>query len=677
MPARGQSKRRRRNKIAQAAPRRAPAIDRAPRLTLMLGGVLLLTMLVYLRCLSNGFVFDDHEMIVLNRYLGQWSFLWKSLVNDSWWFRDPLHLPQSSYYRPLQDIWLGIHYQLFGLVPAGWHATMVVLHLTAVWLVFAIASRLTGDWRTAMLAAAIFGLIPVHAEAVVWPTAIPLPLSAVFELAAFYLFIARRDAASSFGCRAGALIFYAGALFTHESAVAFPALVAAYVFLIEAPQPASEAAHDTSAARARRALVAAAPFAAETLVYLIVRYLVLGFISRRNPVSHATNAQVLMTIPPALALYLSLLAMPWFAGPSHRLVMVTSPSSAEFWLGVLVPIVAGGFFLLVRSDRRRQLYLFCAAWIAIAIAPMMNLGGLFHQGLIQDRYLYMASVGWCLMAADVATRCADRSASARHVVMGVTGALVVTYAVALWHVQSFWHDEVALFTRCIEEFPESAIWHNRLGMALQERGQLIPAERELSASLRLDPGDGATLFDLGLLHARLGQVSEGASEVAMGLRLVPNAPASAYVTLAQLYELAGNAAQSEATLKYAGSLPAGAEAVGLGRANAKIERGDNAGAEEILHGLALRFPGDQSVWATLGAALFAQNRDGEALEAFGRALKLAPDDPQVHLYAARALLRMGRDDEALEHCRLALRADPGDPAARALMSQITRAAAAK
>src|SRR5208282_2851430 len=212
-------------------------------------------------------------------------------------------------------------------------------------------------------------------------------------------------------------------------------------------------------------------------------YLVLGFINRRNPVNHATIAQVLMTIPPALAIYLGLLAMPWFAGPSHRLAMVTGPSSAEFWLGVLVlGAAAGGFFGLVRIDPRRRLYLFCAAWIAIAIAPMRNRGGLFQQGLIQDRYLSMASFGWCLIVADVAFRYAGRSVSAQRVALGATAALALSYAAALWHVQGFWHDEVALFTRCIEEFPESAIWHNRLGMALQERGELVPAERELSAS---------------------------------------------------------------------------------------------------------------------------------------------------------------------------------------------------
>ena len=73
--------------------------------SLLVGAIAAITALVYLRCLGNGYVFDDHEMIIANRYIGDWSFLWKALVNDSWWFRDPTHLPQSHYYRPLQDIW--------------------------------------------------------------------------------------------------------------------------------------------------------------------------------------------------------------------------------------------------------------------------------------------------------------------------------------------------------------------------------------------------------------------------------------------------------------------------------------------------------------------------------------------------------------------------------------------
>ena len=60
-----------------------------------------------------------------------------------------------------------------------------------------------------------------------------------------------------------------------------------------------------------------------------------------------------MTIPPALAIYLSLLVVPWLAGPSHRLLFVTSPSSPEFWIPVLaLPALAIIFTRLVRNDHR-------------------------------------------------------------------------------------------------------------------------------------------------------------------------------------------------------------------------------------------------------------------------------------------------------------------------------------
>jgi len=75
------------------------------RKSLLLGAVLIATAVVYLRCLGNGFVFDDDNMVIGNHFIGQWSFLWRSLSRDSWWFMDPAHRPVGPYYRPLQDVW--------------------------------------------------------------------------------------------------------------------------------------------------------------------------------------------------------------------------------------------------------------------------------------------------------------------------------------------------------------------------------------------------------------------------------------------------------------------------------------------------------------------------------------------------------------------------------------------
>jgi hypothetical protein len=82
----------------------------------MLAGVLLITLLVYLRCLGNELVYDDHPMIVDNPYIRQWSFVWRSITRDVWWFLSSGRMTHSAYYRPLENIWLGLGYQLVGLI---------------------------------------------------------------------------------------------------------------------------------------------------------------------------------------------------------------------------------------------------------------------------------------------------------------------------------------------------------------------------------------------------------------------------------------------------------------------------------------------------------------------------------------------------------------------------------
>lgn len=663
----------------------------AERTAIALGVVLLATLLVYLRSFAGGFVFDDHEVILANRYIAQWSFIWKSLFRDLWWFRDPMHLPQSAYFRPVHGVWLGLNYHLFGFHPAGWHAAMVALHLLVVALVLLAARELTGDRRSALAAAALFGLFPLHAEAVSWPSAFPEPAAAAFELAALYFVVRRSD---SKGRDLGAaLVLFAGALGCHESAVAFALLVAAWAFffaerareLMWAPLArridwAAAISDDGQhcrphlrelAARGYAAALAALPFVFVLGGYFALRYAVLGLITRPSPANHATLAQVLMTIPGALATYLVLAVMPWLAGPAHRLDIVTRFWSADFFLPLAaLSLVATAFGLLIRESPRRRLYLFCAAWMLLAMAPFLNLGGLSHEMLVQDRYLYLPSFGWCVALAEAAVALVGRRrARVRAVAVG-GAALLVIYAASLYGAQRFWHDEVALFSRCIESFPGAALWHNRLALALEQRGRLAQAEREMSLALKLDPNDGPTLYDLGMIHRRQGRNQEAAREIAQALELLPNAPAAAYANLAQLYDATGDQRRAEETLGRAAAMPNGAEPAALARAQLRLAHRDAASAEQIARALVSRGPVNAGALVTLGSALALQQRYQEALEAYRRALALEPRDPGTRLLFALTLHNLGRNQAALAECRMVLAMIPQDPNARALLNQI-------
>jgi Flp pilus assembly protein TadD len=654
----------------------------ARRDRLMVAGVMAVTLLVYLRSLGNGFVFDDEGIIVENRYLERWSFIWKSLFNDLWWFADPAHLPQTAHYRPLVGVWFGFNYQAFGLHAAGWHLATLALHLVVVGLVFKLTAHLTRDTGVAQLACLLFGLLPVHDQAVVWASGISLLLSTTLELGAFYLFVTR---AAGRARLAAASALYAGAPLCHESAVIFPALVGLYVFLLEAPRDGI--ATTTSAggvgSRLRRAAVEALPFAGVVILYMAARRLVLGFLFN-GPfhAGHAGLAQVLMTVPRVILTDLVLLAIPSTTGFTHRQLIVTNPGSPDFVTGLMtpdfwVPVVAlialvAALLWSIRNSPRRRLYLFCAAWMGIAIAPMMNVGAIVKSLLVQDDYLYMASVGWCVMVADcVVRRARDADLTGRNLIRAAALVVLLIYASALWRTERLWHDDLTLFTRCLEQFPESSVCHRQVGIVLKQSHDLGKAERELAQAVRLDPDDADALDELAKTHALQGKVGDATREMARAVEMEQRPKTGDLALLAQLYDLNGDAAHSEGILRHIESMPDGAPIAGVARGQMKIARGDAASAEAIVRPLAGRYPDNYRLWTLLGLALAAQNHNEQALRAFQRALAVAPPDPAPHFFAARLLHQMGRDREALTQCRMALAAAPDDGSAKALMAEIS------
>jgi Flp pilus assembly protein TadD len=586
-----------------------------------------ITLLVYLRCVGNGFVYDDNEMIVFNRSIGDGAMVWRSLVNDSWWFRNPFKLPQSAYYRPLQDVWLAANYHLFGFAPPGWHLAIVAVHLIAVWLVFQIARELTDSRWTPIIAATLFGVLPIHAQAVVWPTAIPLPMSALFELAAFLFFIRReRDRRAT---KILAPLFYAMALLSHESAVVFPLIVVAYVVLL-APGSASEGNASARAVSWRerflRAGIETAPFFIELAVYLAIRLYVLGFISRLSITNPMTRTQEWLTMPSALGTYAMLLVALWRAGPAHSVHIVSSAAAREFYLPMLALIgLVGSAGVALWSDRRRLFYLFCAVWIAVSLVPVMNLRAFSPQALVEDRYLYLASAAWCIAIAELAVSFFSRVEPSGRLLAAATAIVTVVCAGILFHDESFWHDEIALFSTCVEMAPRSSLCHGRLGLALKQRGDAKGAERELAIAQEIAPADGANLYNLGLVHAEMGRIEEARGELKRALALMPDAMPGTYVEYAKIADAVGHADERDDALRHAEKLPGGFEAAEVGRAQLMIMHRDFAGAERLLRAALARDPRNPDEWTLLGMSLVRQGRNDEALEAYRQSLRLRPD----------------------------------------------------
>lgn len=130
--------------------------------------ILLVTIVVYLPALGNGFVeWDDREYVFDNPYIRSID-----LQSLRWMF--------LSYYaanwHPLSWLSLAVDYSIWGLDPRGYHLTNVILHGINTLIVVILAKMLflaASEKRHlalpfAILTGLLFGLHPIHVESVAW-----------------------------------------------------------------------------------------------------------------------------------------------------------------------------------------------------------------------------------------------------------------------------------------------------------------------------------------------------------------------------------------------------------------------------------------------------------------------------------------------------------------------------
>ena len=489
------------------------------RETAILAAIVLATVAIYLPSLRNGWVFDDWDELVNNKLIHSWSFVWNSFRYDVWWFRDPGRLPQSAYYRPLQNAWFGANALLFGTHPAPWHLAKIVLHAVAVVLCFRVAQLLTGEVAVGLLTAAIFGVMPAHTGGVVFASAIPEPLSTSFELGAMIFLMGRRP-----GWSRGlfiALILYSFAMLTHESAILFPLIVSAYVFLFEGGDEGSGGEEQDAGTSQRiiSALRTCAPFVVVAIAYMCARvnalglhYLFGGYFTGKGTLflrgfevskPHYSPAQILMTLPVVLITYLAVLVLPAMAGPTHEVEWITRPEPIVFITGAVPVLLAAAAFVLVWRSSNRRIYLFCAAWIFFTMAPALNLNALWW--LVDDRYLYAPSFGWSLAVAVTAVQIAAAGSRARKSVGAAMAVLLALYAASTMHTERYWHDDVTFFQRCVEIGPYDSDYRLRLAAAMNKAGDLEGAARELQRGTTLNPDDAHLRLKLAQQYQRMGR----------------------------------------------------------------------------------------------------------------------------------------------------------------------------
>ncbi len=458
------------------------------------------TFAAYARALGFEFVFDDRGQIVENASVQSWGFAGRYFTEHVWAHRFP-DVP-GNYYRPLFMLWLLLHYMVFGPAAFWWHLTTILAHLAATWIVYVVARQLLGDQFTATAAALLFGLHPVHVESVAWVSAVSEPLFTLLLLGALssHIRMRRGPEARRRLWFHGSIVLYALALLTKEPAAILPVLVACYEWLLG---PANDTPQEGRfGRRVRAACWSVLPYLVVTVLYGVVRAIVLDGVS--HTVVRLPLRVVLLTLPSVLWFYLQHLVWPVGLAGFYDVPYIKHFTTQAVGLpAVGLAVAAAGLSWWAWRSRHAAFAVIC---LVLPILPLLNLRLLPHAQIAHDRYLYLPSVGLCILLAMALRRLPE----GRPRLFGQTAAqigLLCTVATVMGagvYVQSaYWSDDVTFYQRGVDSAPENEVARSNLATLLFERGRYAQGIYLYEEKLARDPDSGLAHYKLGYGHYHL------------------------------------------------------------------------------------------------------------------------------------------------------------------------------
>ena len=639
----------------------------------MVAGVVV-TFIAFAPSLLSQFVdWDDLENFTVNpfyRGLG-WSHL-------KWMWTTTL----LGHYVPLTWMTLGADYLVWGMNPAGYHLTNVVLHCANVALLYFVTLRLLGAampataghplaWRLgAAFAALVFGVHPLRVESVAWITERRDVLSGFFYLLAICASLRDAEAPSGRSIRRRAWYWvalgsFALGLLAKAIVVTLPLVL---VVLDVYPLRRLGGARGWWNAEARRRWVEKVPFFLGGALVIPI-----ALVAARTGANLVTIAALgivdrLAISVYGLTFYVWKTVVPLDLSPFYALRTPLVPLSAPY---VVSGLAVAGVTAAAIALRRRWPAL-GAAWL-VYVVTVLPVSGVFQNGpqIAADRYSYLPSLPWAVLAGAgaIAGWNAWRERRGRSPALAVPGAaalVIVVLAALTWLQVSVWRDSERLWTHALVLGP-SSMAHSHLANLRRQQARWAEANEHYRLASAMRPDAAHLHVNWGTALAQQGKLAEAIDRYREALRISPRS-ADAHYHWGNARFAAGDLEEAIGHYREAVRIdPAAAEVYSnWGRALAQQGKRDEAIAR---YREALRIAPHSVPHYNWGNALFAAGELEEAISHYREATRIAPDAAEAYNNWGRALAQLGRWDEAIDKYREALRIRPNYPLASANLDQ--------
>lgn len=479
-------------------------------------GLVAATLAAFAPAFEAGFVNYDTPRVVTKNPALEHGLSPEGLA---WAFRTNL----IGNWQPLTALSYLLDYELFGLEPAGYHATNVLLHALAALLFFAVWTQMTGAvWRSGFVAA-LFALHPAHVESVAWVAERKDVLSAVFWALTMMVYGRAVRSGSRRALYGGVPLVFALGLMAKPMLVTLP-----FVLLLLDDWPldrlrarvrregrgeararrggarakaradaddAGPAVGPYDGARVRGAVLEKLPLFALSAVFSVVT---LVFQREAGAMGPGNALAFGLRVQNALLSYAHYVGdLFWPVGLAVFYPFDTSPSRLAV-LGAAVGLVAATALVLRALPRHRYL---AVGWLwylgtLVPVIGLVQVGAQAHA----DRYTYLPFVGLGVALAWGVPELAARLRLPRRAPAVAAAAALVALSLLTVRQAGFWRSSFTLFEHALAVTEGNALAQHQLATAYWEERRLEPAAEHYRAALRVQPGRPSSVLGLGTVR---------------------------------------------------------------------------------------------------------------------------------------------------------------------------------
>ena len=510
--------------------------------------LLIISFAVYLNTLDNQFLWDDDDFFVRNEYTKDWSHL-KSIFTENVIAGSGL---TSHYYRPVLSLSFLVDYTLWKLKPMGYHVINIMIHASVAYLVY-ILINLIISCRTASLVSAVIYLVhPAHTEAVTYVTGRADPLSALFGLLSFFLFMRFKSSARNIKKAVYALsslLFFALGMMSREGLMFLPAFIALYLLCFEEKKISLSAVF--------RIFLKISPYLALEAVYMAVRLTSLNFSNTLNfyNESNIFTGNIwfrILTFMSVLPEYYKLIFF-----PLHLTYEKEHPIFTAFLNPVIILSAAALIaiaFLMFRSWKKDKIVFFGLGLFFIALFPVSNII-VPVNGIFFEHWLYMPLIGIALIFGYIIRNMIhSKTFSHSNYFRAIFFVLIIGF-IAFLSVRTYirnddWQDAFTFYSKTIKDSPNSVRLNNNLAMEYDSRGNYEQAINYYKRAILLNDKFAQPYYNLANTYVKTGNYNEAVLNYEKAIAVDPDFLFT-YPRLIQIYNAIGKKEEAQrAALAY-------------------------------------------------------------------------------------------------------------------------------